>query len=158
MKKSLNIAIGLENKILDKLTVLKNQYPEEMHWALMRASQEKLVELLNMAWLQPESFPEYPEIETSSIILPNERWQNVCTKINSYNTTGLLETMSISNLHEKMSEFYSQSSSNIAHPLSKIFMQSMVELKTMQSMKVGMLASSYQNKLWEELGYAPFKG
>lgn len=157
MKKSLNAAIALENKILDKLTVLKNQYPEEMHWALMRASQEKLVELLNAAWLQPESFPEYPEIDTSSIILPSERWQNVCVTISSYNTTCLLETMSISHLHDKMSEFYNQSSSNIAHPLSKIFMQSMVELKKLQSLKVDMLSSSYQNKLWEELGYAPFK-
>lgn len=157
MKTSLNIAINLENKILEKLTVLKNQYPEGMHWALMCASQEKMVELLSSAWLQPESFPEYPEIDTASIILLSERWQNVCTKITSYNTTGLIETMSISHLQEEMAEFYRQASNNMAHPLSKFFLQSLSELKRLQSMKVGMLASSYQNKLWEELGYAPFK-
>lgn len=157
MKKSLNIAIGLENKILDKITVLKNQYPEEMHWALMRASQEKLVELLNIAWLQPESFPEYPEIDTVSIILPSERWQNVCVKINAYNSTGLVETMSIRTLYDEMNVFYNQAGNNTAHPLSKIFMQSVAELKKLQSIKTNMLASAYQNKLWEELGYSPFK-
>lgn len=157
MKKSLNIAIGLENKILDKITVLKNQYPEDMHWALLRASQEKLIELLDKAWLQPESFPEYPEIDMVSIILPSERWQNVCTKINSYNTTGLIETMSIRSLYDEMNNFYEQAAANTAHPLSKIFMQSIAELKKLQSMKVSLLASSYQNKLWEELGYSPFK-
>lgn len=157
MKKSLNIAIALENKILEKLTVLKNQYPEGIHWAMACDSQAKLVEVLNTAWLQPESFPEYPDIDTSSIIFSNDVWQNVCTKIDKYNVTGMVETMSMKNLHEKMAEFYSQSSNNTAHPLSKIFLQSVSELKKMQAMKISMLVSAYQNKLWEELGYSPFR-
>lgn len=157
MKNILNIAIDLEMQIADNLQTNKNKYSEvHKYWASLLLSQEKLIDLLNQARIQPVSFPEYPDTDADAIVPESELWQTYCAAVAEYDAAQLVALLSVRDLYGDMQEFYTQSAANVAHPLSKIFLQSLSEVKKLQQLKLSMLSATYQNKLWERLGYAPF--
>ncbi len=157
MKTALEIALQLERKIADKLQTNLNCHGEKYtYWATALRCQQELLSIINLAQLQPESFPEYPDIDEELIIGSNDIWQQSATHIDTYEPTQLLELIICADLHNTLSNFYTQAAANIAHPLSKIFLQSLSEIKKLQSLKMDMLKRTQQNLLWGQLGYSPF--
>lgn len=157
MRKIINIAIELESIIADKLQTNKNCYSEDCFcWSMALSSQKSLIEILNQASLQPDSFPEYPDFIEDDIVGVATIWKEFGKNITSYDRTQMVELMIFLNLHTQMSDFYIQSAANIPHPLSKFFLQSLSEIKKLQALRMEMLKSTIQNYLWSHLGYSPF--
>ena len=160
MKKCLEIAQKLENEVLNKIQKFANEAQVTSNYMnLILASQKNVVILLEQAAKQENSFPEYPDLNIEEIIFTQERWQEALDKILpdlEYQPQQLIELLMLDKANESLQEFYQQASANVPHPLSKLFLSSLAEVKNLQSMKISMFAKVYNNKLWGILGYAPF--
>ena len=160
MTKCLEIAQKLELEILHKIELAaKEADSEQAYWQVILASQKKMLTLLSLASQQEDSFPEYPDVELETILMSKASWQEQLDKIQpgfEYQAKQLMELLMLEKANESLQEFYQQASGNVAHPLSKVFLTSLAEVKNLQNMRISMFTKVYNNKLWSILGYAPF--
>lgn len=160
MKESLQAAYELELANLNQLQEWQKKAVTDIdYWQLLIDSQQKFLDILRVAMLQKESFPDYPEITPTQVLGESEVWQQAIAKAlaaNDYTAENILPLIMLTATGDRLQDFYQQAAGNVAHPLSKIFLNSLSELKQLQNMKAGMVLSAWQNKLWGKLGFAPF--
>lgn len=159
MKKVFIFTLEQEQAIKNLLEVLKEENIPEQIVELMNNMQEKFIAVLSEAAKSEQAFPTYPEINYQEIVGDNALWLIALEKLSeqplSAKTLNVL--WSLVAVHKKMEELYREASKNAPRPLTKIFFNSLVELKSLCLAKIMQAVDILQNKVWQEVEFSPFK-
>ena len=153
------IALSMETAIKEELEVQLNnsQVPELRPLVeLLIKGQISILQVLSQA--SNDTFA-YNPIEISEKILGNDNvWKEAATIKNNTSSSSscLVQLWILSSLLDKSSQYYRQTALNSAYQQSKLFFNSIAEVKVIQKRRIDSVLRSIYNIIWGDVGFAPF--
>ncbi|VBB07923.1 Hypothetical protein LUCI_3188 [Lucifera butyrica] len=154
----IDFAMTLEIAIRQDMDRLQSTAPIELVplFNQLHAVQERMVSFLQSFNSQSNCLPD---IEVISCLGTDAAWQQMyqayAARIDP-NVAHMTILWTLTGFIENSAAFYRQAANNTAYPLERRFFRSVYELKSIIKLRIRGFESIANNRLWSELGFAPF--
>jgi hypothetical protein len=157
----INFAATLEASIRQDFEQIIPRAPEELSplLNLLTNIQTQFELILDRAQGTRTDIPKYPAVDAMSLLGSDEVWRKTTSDFaNATNksTTDLVILWTMLELTEKSGQFYQQAVMNSAHPATRLFLSSLVEVKAILRRRIDAVLRVMYNEIWTSLGFAPF--
>lgn len=152
------MAIDIErNSIVSFTKLLQDAKPEiKTVFEAVIMQQKHIIAILESAKNIEQIQGAYPEIETGELFGEKD-WQQAVYFLIQSNTKKehVTALWMVYTVIEKSCQFYQQTSANTVFVPTKLFLSSIVQLKSLQRRRMDALLRTVYNEIWEAVGFAP---
>lgn len=158
---SIKFAVALEASIRQEFEQAISRAPEELVplLQLLTNVQTQFELILDRAQGTRTDLLQYPAVDTQILLGSDAVWRQVTNdfaKTADKSTADLILLWSVFSLIEKSGQFYQQAVMNSAHPTTRLFIGSLVEVKAILRRRVDAVLRVMYNEVWGTVGFAPF--
>ncbi len=158
---SIDFATLLEEDIEKKVKLIRSKCPEELtlFLQLVDQCQENFLNLLRESQQVDEDVPVYPQIQTNNLVGNDEQWSQAThafAGLGQSSVENLTWLWMIYVLFERSAQYYQQAVANCPYPAERLFLKSLVEVKSLLKRRIDGAIRILYNEVWASVGFAPF--
>ncbi len=162
--KSFNFALMLENSIEEELAQIMQHVPQEQ--PAYKSVLILVLKLQGLFKLDVEKARDvdaanqtYPLIDRDTLVGSDHEWEQIVDAFStlSLSSVNLPTIWMMYGLIEKSAQFYQQAANNSAYPSTRLFFNSLFQVRSTVRRRIGGILRILYNITWEEIGFAPFQ-